>query len=180
MISMRLFASIELPKHIKDELVRIQKHLGTNLFQGKLIPPENFHITLAFFGSVDTKETALISTQLATISYPVFKIHLQAVELNKPSNPHVLWITLDAPLLAPLAQLIFEKLPDYKEERSFHGHITIARIKKVINKQKFNDIIATTSVQPLTWEVRAFELRESETVPGGPVYTTIGTYALLA
>lgn len=176
---MRLFVSIPLPQLCIDELTKIQGQLkAAALFEGSFVTPENMHITLAFFGSVSEDEYKSIDSELASISYPSFTIQLKALEVNSRSHPHVIWASIEAPALTLLAQLITEKLPQFKQDRAFNGHITIARIKHIYNKERFFAALNSMMLTPIIWSSREFELVSSETLPEGPVYTTRAKYQL--
>ena len=47
---MRLFIAIELPRSFKQELARVQKEVKQVSCGGRVVPQENFHITLHFIG----------------------------------------------------------------------------------------------------------------------------------
>ena len=176
---MRLFMSIPLPQLCVNELIRIQQLLKASAhFEGSFVAPENFHITLAFFGSVSDDEYKTIDSELASISYPSFTIQLKALEVNSRTHPHVLWVSLYAPMLIPLAEIIAEKLPRYKQERAFNGHITIARIKHIHDKERFFAALNSIMLTPLLWSAREFELVSSDTLPQGPVYKVLAKYSL--
>lgn len=174
---MRLFVSIDLPQGIIEEAVRLQKLIKKNeLFEGTWVLPEHLHITLAFFGSVSDTRAAIVAEQLATIACPPALITLEELQLNSPSKPHVLWIAVASPPLNQLAQAIHQLFPEYQEQRPFKGHITVARIKKVPNKQRLKMFVEETTVTKLSWETRSFSLWQSETFSEGPVYTHLATY----
>jgi 2'-5' RNA ligase len=175
---MRLFVSIPLPQLCIDELIKIQTELRTAaLFEGTFVAPENMHITLAFFGSVSEDEYKTIDSALAEISYPSFTIQLKALELNSRSHPHVIWASIDAPALTPFVMLITEKLPQHKQDRAFNGHITIARIKNIHNKERFLNALNCMLLTPIIWSAREFKLVSSTTLPEGPVYKTVSNYS---
>lgn len=175
---MRLFVSILVPEEIRVELVRIQKELrAAEFFDGTYVKPENFHSTVYFFGSVEDNLLPLIGAQLGALHVPSCTVSLKEVGVNSASHPHVLWVSLDSPGLALLAQAVSDAFPSYRQERTFNGHITLARIKQV-NKAAMKTALSRIAVQPLVWEAHEYALQVSQTLPEGPVYTTIGIYRL--
>lgn len=177
---MRLFVSIELQPEIIQEIIRIQKELKKlNLFEGTYVRPENLHITLAFFGSVEDEKIPIIHERLSSLLLPACDIHLTGLGVNSLSRPHVLWITIDSPLLYNLAHAIGELFPEYAEQRAFNAHITIARMKKVFSKQQLREFLTALPIAQLRWQTGEFSLWQSETFPEGPVYTLIAQYPLL-
>ncbi len=175
---MRLFISISLPEKIKTEIIRIQTLIGERgIFEGTSVQPEHLHITLFFFGSVDDAQIPLIKEQLTRIKAPACTIHLKALDVNSRSRPSVLWVSVDAPCLTELAEQLQATFPNYKEERAFHGHITLARMKKIDKKALYRALDEIT-VQPLAWTAQEYALQGSQTLPEGPLYTTLGIVTL--
>jgi RNA 2',3'-cyclic 3'-phosphodiesterase len=170
---MRLFVSIIPPAEILQELVRLQKILPP--FSGTHVKSENLHCTLAFLGSVEDSDLPAIITTFSTISYPSFPLRLSSLGLNSPRKPHVIWAALDAPLAVPLA-LKLSTLFNLTEKRAFSGHITLARIKK--SDKSIAQDLAQIEVAPLTWQATQLYLQASDTLPEGPVYSTIATVDL--
>ena len=46
---MRLFIALEIPPVLRDDMAIMSRQLRERI-QGRFIPPENYHITLAFIG----------------------------------------------------------------------------------------------------------------------------------
>ncbi len=175
---MRIFVSVLLPPEIITELIRVQKELRAyDAFEGNFVRPENMHITLHFFGSVDDNLLPVIGAQLVAVTQQSFEVHLKALEVNSRSKPHVLWVSVVSPELEALALRIQQAFPAFKEERAFTGHITLARMKKV-TKDRFRTALAEIQVKPLSWVVNEYALQVSDTTPEGPLYTTLGIYTL--
>ena len=174
---MRLFVSIPLPQLCMISSYKKKQLRESAFFEGSFVAPENLHITLVFLGSVSEEESKIIDSELASISYPSFTLQLDALEVNSHSHPHVLWAALDAPSLTSLAQLIAAKLPRYKQDIEFNGHITIARIKHLNHRERFFAALKNMPLTPILWSAREYELISSETLPEGPVYTIRARYS---
>lgn len=171
---MRYFIGIKLPDKITEELVRVQSLLQKEaLFTGKYVEPENLHITLVFLGPKSDDEITFITKELTKVRYPKFKATLQKVEATK----HVMWVTLQAPELIGLYDKLVT-LIGHKEDRDYTGHITIARIKKVDDRQELKKSVSSLTIEPLSWQVDSFSLFHAETRQTGPVYTSIKTINL--
>lgn len=175
---MRLFISIQVPPHVIEEIVRIQKILTSqNLFVGTLIKPEQLHSTLLFLGNVEVEQLPEIIQKLETIRYTEFTASLNSLKANSWKYPHVLWLTLCSPALHELARIIHVCL-DYKEEHAFRAHITLFRIKKIFDKQKLQELLQNSSVQQKTWIVTKFTLQQSELHSEGARYTCLHVFYL--
>ncbi len=172
----KLFVSLELPAKIKKEIEHLQTEVKKlNSFDGSYVAAAHLHCTLFFIGNVDDTLLPDIKNRLASISLPAFTVTIDSLSFNASHNPHVLWLSLDSPCLTELAQKIKKKLPEWGDERGFKGHITIARVKKVSDKQAISSI----TVKPLTWRATEFHLKQSTKLEGKPLYTTASILPLV-
>lgn len=176
---MKLFISILIPEPVIQELISLQEKIAAlNVFTGSYIRPELLHCTLFFIGTLKEEQHTLVQQKFEEIAYPQFEVTLGTLGFNSLKNPHVLWITLHSPLLTLFAELLGELFPEYKEPRAFTGHITLARIKKVVEPESIKPII--TLPTPLaSWLVDTVYLQNSYTTHEGPLYTTLSTLKLL-
>jgi RNA 2',3'-cyclic 3'-phosphodiesterase len=174
---MRLFISINPTEEIKTYLVQVQKELqAKELLQAVYVLPDQLHITLVFLGNTEALYLPEIIKKLSQIQEAPFNLTLNNLEINSWHHPRVLWLTVSAPELAQLVEKIetaLELAPKHKRE--FKGHITIARVKQLCNKQALHNFIASNQVPNLNWTVDSFSLVESLTLPQGALYTTIAT-----
>ena len=171
---MSYFIGIKLSNTITEELVRVQTELQKEeLFTGKYVEPKNLHITLVFLGSKTDDEITFIAKELTNIRYPKFTATLSELEATK----HVLWVTLQAPKLAGLYDKLVT-LIGHKEDRDYTGHVTIARIKKVADRQALKEAVSSIIIKPLSWQVDSFSVFHSETHQTRPEYTLIKTIKL--
>ena len=176
---MRYFIGIALPKQVTSELMRIQTLLKKeNLFTGRFIKPDNLHITMLFLGSKTDEEIRKISQDLSSVRTAPCTVQLGTVEVPHWSPARVLWVTLPSDHVSTLYEELITVLPEHKEKREFTAHCTIARIKKVDDKQALKAFLATVRVEPLSWEIDSFSLYSSQTYEEGPEYTLVNTYRL--
>ncbi len=176
---MRYFIGIELPPLVSLELLRIQQIISeAQVCTASWVKPDNLHCTLLFLGNLtEQKLTALISP-LSTIQYPPFFTELEQLEVPRWSSPHLIWVTLSNNGLSDLYATLCKELPNYQETRSFTGHCTIARLKKVPKQGALKELIESIEIAPLSWEVTSFSLYSSRTEQMGAEYTLIKRYIL--
>ncbi len=119
---------------------------------GKIAPPENWHITLRFLGSVDpvTYERFIGSLSGMELRHP-FQIRLGGLgAFPNPGKATVLWVGVEAGSgelsdLAEAAEEAAQTAGLAPEERPFRPHLTLGRIRPP------EDISALVeSVEPLT------------------------------
>ena len=78
-----------------------------------------------------------------------------------------------------LQKLIDNSLADiFEKEWRFMGHITIARIKNLKNKNSFLELINKTKVNKIVFMIKEFYLKESILQKEGPVYKVISRYRI--
>lgn len=61
------------------------------------------------------------------------------------------------------------------EERSFHPHVTIGRIRQPESSRKLAEAHINAQIEPIEFEVRQLVLYESKLLPSGSVYSIIFT-----
>ena len=174
---MKLFVSLQLPPFIKKELIRIQEELKKlNAFTGSYIPYENLHCTVFFIGEVPEPTLSLIKDRLISSPLPSCNnLVLGPLSFNSSKQPHVLWVSLDSSSLQLLAQQIADLLPEWSTKRTFVGHITLVRIKKLIEKEAISHL----TLRPLHWDADAVHLQESKATHEGSLYITHVTIPLV-
>jgi 2'-5' RNA ligase len=129
----RVFAAVPLPHEIKLALVDWVNGLD---LPGKVVPPENWHITLRFLGSVDQVVYERFLAALAQSTTPArFTIRLGDLggfpSLKKAT---VVWVGVGEGSgvlseLNTIAENAAQSAGLVPEERPFHPHITLARVR---------------------------------------------------
>jgi 2'-5' RNA ligase len=157
---------------------------------GRPVPPENFHVTLAFLGSVPgarISEVAALGADVASqVTPPGLGLTLDAIEYWQKPKVVVATAGLPAAESAPLANVLAVALksrltdagftPDLEglwlvgseviEE--FRPHVTLA--------QKVSHPIPTTDMDPVVWRFTEFALVESRTEPRGSAYRVLASF----
>lgn len=179
---MRLFVSIEFPQEVIMFLTQLQQQLSAQkLFEGTLTKPEQLHFTLQFIGEVQEKQVQIIQQALRSLPIEPFQICLGSLGVF-PSQNHIriLWIDAQAKELIDLAHnvnSILEPIVDL-EEREFVGHITLARVKKVFDKEKLITYLKSIEIEPICFTGNEFILKQSILTPQGAEYFNVERYGL--
>lgn len=178
---MRIFISIEIPKEIKEEIVKIQDSLKKqNLFKGKFTKKENLHLTLKFLGEVETNKIENIKNKLEKISFKQFYTQIDHIGLFSEKFIRIVWLGFSGKEITELQKEIDEILyPDFEKENRFMGHLTIARVKDVNDRNKLIDFIYNNKIKVLRFKVKSFSLNQSILKPEGPEYKEIKKFNLL-
>jgi len=173
---MRLFTGISLPAEVSDRLAGVIGELQRGV-QANWSPVENLHITLKFIGSWPDERLEELKRGLQAMRLGPFPVRLsQLGYFPNPHRPHSLFAGVQAGRdLEALATALGVKT----DERGYHPHVTLARIKDQSQARALRGRVAEMSdLEFGEFEVRAFHLYESQTGPRGSVYTKLATYDL--
>lgn len=140
--------------------------------EGRRIPPENFHITLAFLGSVDaTRVPAVTAAAAATEGAPLDL----SIERAEVWHAGILCLTpAPTPALSDFADrlrinLLAKQVGPSRQE--FRPHVTIAR--------DWRERSVEGSIGPFEWRAGEFVLVESEPARDGSSYRIVGRWPLI-
>jgi 2'-5' RNA ligase len=170
----RLFFALTLPAEVK-ELLAAQR---CALPGARWVPSEQAHLTLLFLGEQPVSLLPVLSGALQQLTTPAFPLTTAACGLF-PSlrQPRVLWLGLaDSPPLHQLQAEIVGRLRAQGiplEERSFHPHLTLARLRET-PADAVQALLHRPAVQPpVTFTVDRVTLYSSRLGPGGATHTPL-------
>lgn len=162
----RIFVAIELPD-------RVRKRLAEHIARVRSLAPEarsswvreeNLHLTLKFLGDILLPKVEALAQATASAAKTVgpFELTVKDCGAFPPrGQPRVLWVGIDdASGHLALLQTALEdecaKAGFPREERPFHPHLTIARIRKPHDSRHLAAVHKEIGFDPET--VRALEL----------------------
>ncbi len=172
---MRCFIGIDLSIEAIKGIQKIQKKLEPN-FSGRLISSENLHLTLKFLGEIEQEAINDVKNRLSSITHPPFELNLRDVGVFSQKFIKIIWVKVSDVPLQPLVDNCLNDI--FKLENRFMGHITIARVKSLADKNSFLQLINKTRVNEISFMVRDFYLKESIFTKDGPIYKDIDRYKL--
>lgn len=162
----RIFVAIELPTPVRRKLIEHIDRLRSTMPEVRASwgREENLHLTLKFVGDtlVTRVEALAQAAQRAASKVEPFEIIVEGCGAFPPhGQPRVLWVgTEDASGHLTLLNRALEdecaKAGFPREQRPFHPHLTIARIRKPNDSRRLAAIHKELGFQPET--VRASEL----------------------
>lgn len=138
----RVFVGIDLPDDIKNNIYVIAKKL--NMLNGRLINPENLHLTLKFIGRATEEQIIFLKNDMEQICKEIKSFTIRFGEIGaftSSKKAMVVWIGLSEgqkqlKYLAQKTEYIAHGL-GFKEENRFHPHVTFMRFKKPQNISDF-------------------------------------------
>ncbi len=145
----RVFLAVEIPFEILQKIEQTFLPIRQKNKEIKWVKTENSHLTLLFLGEVEEKwiETE-INPRLMKICSEFTSIPLQVNRIGffpSSENPRIFWIGIggEVSILKKLHDQMaeeFKQFPIHREEKKFHPHLTIGRIKFSKNKKTWEDI----------------------------------------
>jgi len=175
----RLFIAIDFPEPVRARLAG----LSVGVRGARLLPPEQYHLTLRFVGEVDGGVFEDITEALADVDAEAFNLRFSGVGHFPPSGPpRVLWagVTPSKPLLK-LQRRVESCIRDLglePEGRNYAPHVTLARLKygKINRVRDF--LIEHSGFTMGDIPVSAFQLYSSTLGPKGAVHVMETSYEL--
>jgi len=167
----RLFFALWPPLELSRELYGVAGQILEG--DGRRVPPENIHLTLAFLGAVNASFRQCAEQGAAAIRTGSFTLTLEQIGCWPTSG--IVWVG-PPHTPEPLLRLVQELNAGLvacgyvPEERSYAAHLTLARKSRRRNKN--------FPIDPLTWEVRRFCLVQSHTHAEGARYEIVRSWEL--
>jgi 2'-5' RNA ligase len=132
---MRLFIAIDLPDEVKSELARVAESLGRQAESARIVPGENFHVTLLFIGEtkrVDEAKELMREVYVAQCA-EALSLTLSGIGSfnQRKGRGHTWWVGVEAPpelhRLATALADAFKREGFDVERRAYRPHLTLAR-----------------------------------------------------
>jgi 2'-5' RNA ligase len=180
---MRLFTALDLPGDVigkMDELLARLRPTAPIHWSSAA----NLHITIKFIGEWPEARLEELKTSLAGVAArdPI-SVHIRELgAFVNPNKPRIFWCGVGAPGLAELAadtEAATAALGVAKEERAYSPHLTLARIKDGFDMTALRTaVVAESTLDFGRFEARSFFLYQSQSKPGGSVYTKLAEFPL--
>ncbi len=169
---MRLFLALEVPSEVRDPLAGWAEQQRPRAPEARWVSPNNYHLTLFFFGEVDEAAAERIPPLMrdAVKDHRPFDLALSGLgSFGTAGAPRVVFASIEQGRkeLEQLEQSVKKTILAggfQAEERAFHPHLTLARSKT--GDARFKRILAEPLPVLAGWRAVDLVLFESEV--GGP------------
>ncbi len=179
----RAFVGIPLPEPVADALEAAQAGIPA----GRVVPHENFHVTLAFLGEQPRPVLEDVHDALAALRVPGFSLRIEGLGMFGGARPRVLFAEVAAgPGLAQLRRKVLRAVHEAGIElprERFHPHVTLARFggdglrgDDAVEMQAF--VARRVGLRTGPFAVERFVLYRSHLGRAGPVYEALAEYPL--
>jgi 2'-5' RNA ligase len=182
----RLFVAVPVPEAIKEQLQAVQRELQPMLRNASVrwTPAEQMHLTLRFFGNVETGRLEKLQTTLHNACEYASVLSLQArgLGLFPPKRaPRGIWVGVQdrQNQLGPLQKQIETTTADFgekPEDREFSAHLTLGRIKEIrrAEERDLREFIMNQANRSRgEWEVHEIELVQSQLGSSGARHSVL-------
>jgi 2'-5' RNA ligase len=175
----RIFLGIPVPESIQHSLAIYTQTIAADSL--RFTKPENYHITVSFFGEQEEERIPEISQAITTVLHSIapFTISFDAISFAPPKRePSMIWALYTQ--IAPFTNLVDEieeavrKVLPYADKRNGHvplPHITLARFRHT-------PLQTLPQIQLDPIQVEKLSLYESKRTEAGLSYVILEEYSL--
>ncbi len=172
---MRLFIALELPEPVRDALAESARRLAEGCAAGRFVPPEQYHLTLAFLGEQPEAMAARASQVMDGCRRAPFPAAFGSFGAFPGRRGAVLWRGVEVPCdLEALQRDLARGLTGAGfglEERPFRPHLTLARRGELRPGVSLEGLSA--GLEELRFQVDGLSLMRSRLSGAGPRYTRL-------
>jgi 2'-5' RNA ligase len=179
----RLFVAVPLTDDVRAALAaHLMESTGGRPLPGKPVPPANWHITLRFLGKTDSVAYDRLVAGLANAGLgkasPLSFGNLGA--FPRPARATVLWLGVERGSerlgdLAAAAEDAAQQAGFGPEDRPFHSHLTLSRIRP---HQDVRPLIEGVAPFPMSMPIERVVVYRSHLGRGGARYEELESFTL--
>ena len=166
---MRLFIAINFSDSTRAKLLALRDEIQLCSQRGNFCLPENLHLTLAFLGECDTKQTSALKAAIDTVAFEPIEVCIDNIGRFKRDRGDIWWAGLrkNEPLLAAHSELTDKLIASgfALDRREYKPHITLGR-------EVVTDALPR-HLEAFGEAVKCIDLMKSERVAGRLNYTAI-------
>jgi RNA 2',3'-cyclic 3'-phosphodiesterase len=180
---MRVFVAIDMSPDLKLALQSLIREVRRGASGVKWVEPGAMHLTLKFLGEVSEDGLPAIGDALAgaAAGRSPFPIRLKGTGTFPPGwrkSARVLWVGVpDGPRLLDLQsglESLLETAGFPREDRPFHPHLTLGRVKSSDGLERVLQALETRATDDFgEMTVSRITLFQSVLKPSGPVYVPL-------
>lgn len=185
MSQLRAFLAIDIDEDLKAKIYRVIKEFGQIDANIKYVELENLHLTLKFFGDIDTEGLDVLSSKISGVvsNFDSFNVKIKGCGAFPNTNRiKVIWLGIDedetVKRLHDELDKEFVKL-GFDKDKKFSTHLTVGRMRSGKNKDKVKSKIEEFSeVEIGEMAVERIILKKSTLTPQGPIYEDLEVFEL--
>ena len=183
---MRTFVAVPLSPECHKMLEELQKKLRATGAEARWAAVSSIHLTLKFLGEIDPAVLPKLteSIRAASETEASFSLRLHGLgAFPDLRNPRVIWCGVegDTHRLQQLQMKVEQACSDLGfpgEERGFHPHLTMGRMKGKKNLQRLLEYIKIGSELECTFDACRYNIYKSTLTPRGAIYDILESIPL--
>jgi len=187
MPKIRCFLALPTSPQVQSAVASLIADLQSEASDIKWQDPKKLHLTLKFLGSVETEAVQRISEVLSSLTryQSAFDIVYEGLG-GFPSldHPTVLWVgTRSSEPMQRLHRSIESAASQFgfaNDARSFHPHLTLARIKRSVPLHPLTAKVKSLTFEPVLMRCTEVLVMRSELHPDSSRYTVVQSIPLLS
>jgi RNA 2',3'-cyclic 3'-phosphodiesterase len=178
---MRTFIAIEMPDEVKAKLMHVSENIESwRLIKGNFVNKDNFHLTLKFLGEISEQDVEKVKKKLSEMKLKKFSVKLEGIG-SFPTEDYIkiLFAKMHTNEIEKLAENVnseLDKIGFPKEKQGFQGHLTLARVNGIKDKNLLKEKLSSLSFKALEFDVEKLTLFKSELTPRGPIYKKLASF----
>ena len=185
MSEIRAFLAVDIDEDLKANINKVIKDFKQIDAKIKYVELANLHLTLKFFGDMDTNGIHLIEDAISKVvsDFKPFDIKIAGCGAFPNTNRiKVIWLGIenDASLkdLHDRLDKEFSRI-GFDMDKRFSTHLTIGRMKSAKNKNQVKKCIEDfADIEIGGMKVSQISLKKSTLTPSGPIYEDLKTFEL--
>lgn len=185
MSEIRAFLAVDIDDDLKPKINRVMKDFKAIDTKIKYVELSNLHLTLKFFGDIDTNGLKLLEKSITNVlaDFKPFTVRISGCGAFPNKNLiKVIWIGLDGDaILKDIHDRLDEEFAKIgiEKDRKFSTHLTIGRMKTGKNKNLVKSAIEEfEDIEIGEMEVKSISLKKSTLTPAGPIYEDLTVFEL--
>ena len=170
---------------VRDNLVRVEEELRQTRADIKLMERDNLHFTVKFLGEIPESVVDEVDRRMRGLALRRMEVGVRGLgAFPDLRRPRVVWAGVsphDLPSVTNSGQQVIDALEGIGEsdDRGFHPHITVARVRSPRNLESLAAVIRECSAKEFGRStISALKLKSSDLTPGGPIYRDVKEYSL--
>jgi 2'-5' RNA ligase len=170
---------------VRESLMRVEEELKQTGADIKLVERENLHFTVKFLGEIPDDLVDEVDRRISPLALQRMEVDVRGLgAFPDAKRPRVVWAGVSHQDIGPVSksgQRVIDALEGVGEsdERGFHPHITVARVRSPRNHEALVAFLRDCSTKDFgRTAITALKLKSSSLTPNGPTYRDVREYAL--
>jgi len=188
---LRTFIAANLPQGILQKIDKINAYFKSQIPHNavKWVDTQNLHLTIKFIGDLPEEKLPAAKSLIgkALKEFSPFLVDIKGLGVFPHADrPRVIWLGVEqGEQLGEIHNAFENELEEIgvkRENRDFHPHLTIGRVRRHVDRDVLDEIAKTFSQFKVgslgKAEIKEIHLYQSKLTQQGPIYTSLFAVSL--